>query len=530
MECKIFNVGMYRRQAAAQLAGEQASERQAAGACDANFFDPNNTEAATMREHVAELALRDMLSWLDGDDEESMNGERTGTPAHVRRYSSMSNLSSDNAQSVDRIAIFDATNSTEKRRRWILEECTSPEKRAGKPTGVVFVESLCDDQELIDENFRYKVANSPDFKGMGVEEAMEDLRKRVKKYEDQYETITDDSQSYIKMFNLSTKLFVNHIYGRMAKTIVPALMAWNTGSRPIFLCRPGETPHGVRTDAEDYVAEVDQDDPSMVNMSSQARRKSVKGYSLGPGGIAFREELYNFIEKESTEFAKSRGHVQTGTSRTGLANSSENDFEFPISVYTSTMPRAVQTVEWAKAAGVADELSNLNPLDKGDFNGMELEESREVDPAWYSRLEQDPFHVRFPGGECYADLIHRLETIIVEMEQQMMPVLIVSHVSTLQLLIAYFRGSPVEKSMSIEVPMHTVLKFKPSRGGGWSESIHRLSPRTPPQPPVRASSSSDLSAMSLPPSEQSPVVSPRTPIWGDHNSSNTLVSHKIALA
>ena len=60
------------------------------------------------------------------------------------------------------------------------------------------------------------------------------------------------------------------------------------------------------------------------------------------------------------------------------------------------------------------------------------------------------------------------------MEQQVTPTLVVSHVSVLQMLIAYFRNSPVEKCMDIAIPLHTVIKFTPARGGGWSESIHPL--------------------------------------------------------
>ena len=52
----------------------------------ANFFDPNNTEAAELRERAAALAMHDMLEFLDG----------TG-----------------------QVAIYDATNSQHKRRQWI---------------------------------------------------------------------------------------------------------------------------------------------------------------------------------------------------------------------------------------------------------------------------------------------------------------------------------------------------------------------------------------------------------------------------
>jgi broad specificity phosphatase PhoE len=85
-----------------------------------------------------------------------------------------------------------------------------------------------------------------------------------------------------------------------------------------------------------------------------------------------------------------------------------------------------------------------------------------------------PSFIRFPGGESYKDLIQRLQSVVVDLEQQVIPTLVVSHVSVLQMLIAYFRNSPVEKAMNIEVPLHTVIKFTPARGGGWSETQHPL--------------------------------------------------------
>ena len=153
------------------MAYKEATE-STSGACDADFFDSQNKEAAALREKVAEIALREMLKWLD--DEESDSDEEK---EDARSYASAST-----EEKCDRIAIYDATNSTDKRRRWILDECTSPAKRPGKPTGCVFVESICDDEELLMENFKFKISNSPDYKGMDEREALLDLKKRVAKF------------------------------------------------------------------------------------------------------------------------------------------------------------------------------------------------------------------------------------------------------------------------------------------------------------------------------------------------------------
>lgn len=68
----------------------------------------------------------------------------------------------------------------------------------------------------------------------------------------------------------------------------------------------------------------------------------------------------------------------------------------------------------------------------------------------------------------------RLSSVVIDVEQEVIPTLVVSHVSILQCLMAYFRNTRVEKCMSIEVPLHTVIKFTPVRGGGWSESHHHF--------------------------------------------------------
>ena len=242
--CKVFNVGKYRRQVADP--NESSSD----------FFDASNRHASALREKAAELALQDMLRWLDNgeceeeddeteyDDEEdggaaafgntrssTMNPEclkserynKGNTNSYLKKIMSVPDIvTSQQLLKRERIAIFDATNSTDKRRQWILDMCTNPDKRPDKPTGCVFIESICDDQELLTENYLDKIANSPDYTGMSQEDALIDLRKRVQKYEDQYETIADDQLSYIKVFNLSSKIMANQIYGRMSKVIMPA--------------------------------------------------------------------------------------------------------------------------------------------------------------------------------------------------------------------------------------------------------------------------------------------------------------------
>ena len=80
----------------------------------ASFFDPDNAEAVHLREEVALATLDELLDYIL-----DQNGS---------------------------VGIFDATNSTLERRKRIMERVR---QRAGPELGVLFVESLC-----VDENVR----------------------------------------------------------------------------------------------------------------------------------------------------------------------------------------------------------------------------------------------------------------------------------------------------------------------------------------------------------------------------------------
>jgi predicted kinase len=115
-ECENFNVGSHRRKIGLQGA-------------DSNFFDMTNKDANKIREEMA-LAVQDsMYEWL-----------------HIQ---------SDNG---GRVAIFDATNTTISR-RYILAQRARKEN-----VYLLFVESICDDDEVLNRNYNLKLQND-DYKG-----------------------------------------------------------------------------------------------------------------------------------------------------------------------------------------------------------------------------------------------------------------------------------------------------------------------------------------------------------------------------
>lgn len=410
-QCKIFNVGMYRRR---QVANVQDGTTQ-----NADFFDDSNQKAARLRQEAASMALQETLQWLgEALDEDPTQGSipdcSEGSSDDDADFYFQNRLSYSARRQYHRIAIFDATNSTKERRQWILKQCAEADATRNSQTGVLFLESICDDQELLQENFKVKIATCPDFTGMDREAALEDLRKRIEKYETRYETIEEcNHESYIKIFNLSSRLVVNHVYGRLAKVVLPAIMAWNTGSRPIFLVRSGETEA-----MENYVREAHRIKLSNGNLAAMTDNPSRRKRSdrLGKRGLRFRDAVAKFIEQEGRDYMKRKydtviGKMDTGTSISGLNEeegrvpletqdslglSQHDDWRlpFPCLVLSSTMPRAIETATWKHPFPVKD-ITNLNPLDMGDFSGMDLASIREQHPKWYGRLRSDPFHTRY---------------------------------------------------------------------------------------------------------------------------------------
>lgn len=88
----------------------------------ASFFDPSNLAAKKARESLAFQVLDDLLQWLRGCN-------RQGCSLTI-------------AEGGD-VAVFDATNTSDERRRGVLNYCLQNYGRKG--IDVLFLESICDD-------------------------------------------------------------------------------------------------------------------------------------------------------------------------------------------------------------------------------------------------------------------------------------------------------------------------------------------------------------------------------------------------
>ncbi|CAI2173748.1 20260_t:CDS:2 [Funneliformis geosporum] len=378
---KVFNVGNYRR----KLHGAHQMH---------SFFDPNNKEGEIARREAASEALKDMLRWFEDEN---------GT-----------------------VAIFDATNSTRERRFFILNHCKKQNIQ------VIFIESVCQDENLILQNIMDVKLSSPDYKDMDPEKAAEDFRARISHYEEAYETITENDYTYIKLINVGSQVVINMIQGYLQSRI-----------------------HGE----------------SIFNLLGKIGGDS----DLSPRGRKYANALPKLIHEH-------------------LGNQ-------PLTVWTSTMRRTIQTAEALPYTKL--QWKALDELDAGVCDGMTYEEIEERYPEDYSNRDEDKFNYRYRGGESYRDVVLRLEPVIMELERQQ-NILIVGHQAILRCIYAYFHNLPHDDLPYIKIPLHTIIKLTP-KAYGCAEVRYKVDidavdthrPKPQPKPPKPVVNGNSISSSNL---------------------------------
>ncbi|MCJ1227266.1 Fructose-2,6-bisphosphatase [Toensbergia leucococca] len=360
---KVFNVGSYRRADTPQPTAE--------------FFSTANIEGERLRHAAAEAAVRDMISWFQ---------QRHG-----------------------QLAILDATNSTKKRRRWVHERCEA------NNIHTLFVESKCDNEDLIMSNILEVKTTSPDYQGQDPELAAQDFRNRIRNYENVYETIDEDEAylTYVKMIDVGKQVIINKIQDYLQSRVVYYLMNLHIRPRSIWLSRHGE---------------------SEFNLD---------GKIGGDANISERGELYARALPDLV--AKCVGD------------------DVQLTIWTSTLKRTIQTARFLAASSKGyDKLEwkALDELDSGVCDGLTYQEISDSYPEDFAARDEDKYNYRYRGGESYRDVVIRLEPIIMELERSE-NIIIVTHQAVLRCIYAYYMNVPQEKSPWMEVPLHTLIKLTP---------------------------------------------------------------------
>lgn len=131
--------------------------------------------------------------------------------------------------------VFDATNSTYERRK-MIEEIVVKQKKFK----LFFVESICDDLNLIESNIIEVKVSSPDYTNMNKEDALNDFRLRIEHYQEKYQPLHETEEkdySYMKIRNTGEKIIIHKHEGHIQSRIVYFLMNIHISKRTIYLTR-----------------------------------------------------------------------------------------------------------------------------------------------------------------------------------------------------------------------------------------------------------------------------------------------------
>lgn len=367
IKAKTFNVGTYRRADTPQPT--------------ADFFDIKNTIGERMRHAAAEAAVKDMIKWFQ---------KEKGV-----------------------VAILDATNSTKKRRDWVRQRCEQHNIHT------LYVESKCDDEDIIMSNILEVKTTSPDYLGQDPETAAQDFRNRIRNYEKVYETIDEDEKelTFVKLIDVGQHVIINQIQDYLQSRVVYYLMNLHIRPRSIWLSRHGESEYNL------------------------------EGKIGGDANISARGELYAQTLPE-------------------LVASSVGD-DRRLTIWTSTLKRTIQTARFLASSDKGYqklEWKALDEIDSGVCDGLTYQEIADQYPEDFKARDDDKYNYRYRGGESYRDVVIRLEPIIMELERSE-NIMIVTHQAVLRCIYAYYMNVPQEQSPWMNVPLHTVIKLTPRAYG-----------------------------------------------------------------
>ncbi|GKT51859.1 putative 6-phosphofructo-2-kinase [Colletotrichum spaethianum] len=363
----------------------------------AKFFEPTNETAAKLREQVALDTLDELLDYL------------------LHQGGS--------------VGILDATNSTIQRRQLLVNRIKEREPKLG----ILFIESICHDQN-----------------------SLADFKRRVAAYESAYVPIGEyeekNDMQYIQMIDVGRKLVQHRLRGFLSGGISSYLTTFNLAPRQIWLTRHGQS--------------VDN------------RLGKLGGDSeLTPDGEQYGKALHTFVTQKRKEWlieqkdkiAQSSFPPKAGDHTPPYPELNRELEEKNFCVWTSMLKRSVQT---------ATEFDNdedydvknwamLNELNAGLFEGLTYEEIARRFPGEYRKRADDKLHYTYPGvgGEGYLQVIARLRDMVREIERIEDHVLIIGHRSVIRVLMAYFMDLTRNEIADLDVPLGMLYSIEPKPYG-----------------------------------------------------------------
>ena len=387
-----------------------------------------DAQVFNVTEYRAELMTKNANP--DGTTEEFFDYSKFNTEAAQEAMQDVAEYINDNGE----IAIYDGLNITHMEREQFETEL---EKIIHWPYNLVWVESWCDDKDVLISNFKTTRENYAEYKGMTDDEVYETFESKIQNLKDQYETLDSSvEKSFIKIVNMGKSVEIVKVNGIKLISIVKFLLCLKPYKRPIFFSRHGESVYNTL---------------DLIGGDSLLSEKGLKYGECLKKFFNDQKEYYNQLNLDQAEYF----------------NLEE------MNKFCSTLRRTQQTIGFLEGIGKGDPIikKELDEIDAGSWDSMTYEEINKRFPIEYEMRLEDKLNYRYPRGESYVDLIRRLEPFIFEVESSSKPLFIVSHQATLRWLYSYFEAQKVDTIPYINVPLHTLIKLEPGILG-FTETIY----------------------------------------------------------
>ena len=309
--------------------------------------------------------------------------------------------------------------------------------------------------EIVQRNIRACKLGTPDYAEIEASVAVADFEKRIHVYESNYETMDAEStqgcervRSWIKIIDCR-QFVMNNIRGYIPSRLVQFLSHLHMQPHSFYFTRHGESEYN-------QLGKIGGD--SGLSPAGDRYAKCLAKFAESTicvdaaTGDKVAARLWTSTMRRTRETARYITHYKTSIAYTG------DDTGGRLQEWIQLRPRA-----W----------SNLDELFAGSCDGMTYLEIEQHYPEEFNRRQRDKLAYRYPRGESYLDMIHRLDAMIMEMERHREPLLVIAHQGILRLLYAYYMGLSREEAPYVSIPLNTVIHLQP-QVYSCNEQRHRL--------------------------------------------------------
>mmetsp|Transcript_25591 Transcript_25591/g.52062 ORF Transcript_25591/g.52062 Transcript_25591/m.52062 type:complete len:494 (+) Transcript_25591:220-1701(+) len=363
------------------------------------WFSPDHTEGEQARKDAREQAMAELREFLKAGMERG------------------------------RVAILDSTCATFERRSALVEQLRPILQ---SKSHIIFVESVCDDEAIIEHNIKETKLHSPDYEGKDQAEAVKDFKQRIERYAANYERLGDQDSafSWIKTVNGGQQVVLNKIFGYLPGRIASFVMNLHTAPKKIYLSRHGQ---------------------SEYNLTQKIGGDS----SLTAHGREYAVALAEWVHSNILE-ERPRARLWTSTLKRTIETGAHIKHE----------ERTVDGQKWITMRPRS--WHALDEIHAGIFDGKTYAEIESLDPEEFKMRKQDKLAYRYPRGESYLDVLQRLDTIIHELERQRDPVLIIAHQGILRIIYGYLMWNEIADRAAcphVSIPLNTIKCLRPHAYG-----------------------------------------------------------------